>query len=465
MCTAFSTWQRINNKIRDASIVAAELKRAVEHLEFCILLYREQLRNGRYFLHEHPAQASSWQEEAMKSLMSEVGVEAAVCDQCMYGSESFDGSPVKKPTRFITNAPELAKKLRTRCLGKDGDCSRPKGGTHAQCRGKVARKAAVYDFKLCRAILTGFRDQLRVDGLYKDGFIGMLEDRGDKPDLIPVYHLTSQSGAILKVQINGEEVFKDDLTGQLLPPDLVKAARKLELDYFNGKLVWEKRPLSEARRVTGKPPITVRWVDVNKGDNANPNVRSRLVARQIRQAGEEAIFAPTPPLEALRSVLSIAMTDFPDQPKHVRDGNSERRTQVSAVDISRAYFNATTDDDKPTYVNLPAEDPDHGQMCGLLRKHMYGTRAAADGWQQEYSGFLRSIGFHQGAACPRLFVNSKRQLAVSVHGDDFTTAGPKCEIDWFEKILENKYELKKGGRLGPGAQDTKELTVLNRVIR
>jgi len=96
---------------------------------------------------------------------------------------------------------------------------------------------------------------------------------------------------------------------------------------------------------------------------------------------------------------------------------------------------------------------------------MYGTRAAADGWQQEYSGFLRSIGFVQGSACPCLFVLSERQLVLSVHGDDFTTAGPKCELDWFERLLEETYELKKGGRLGPGAKDTKELTILNRVIR
>ena len=57
------------------------------------------------------------------------------------------------------------------------------------------------------------------------------------------------------------------------------------------------------------------------------------------------------------------------------------------------------------------------------------------------------------------------QLLLSLGGDDFTTAGPKCEIDWFEKLLEEKYELKKGGRLGPGPDDTKELTVLNRVLR
>ena len=168
-----------------------------------------------------------------------------------------------------------------------------------------------------------------------------------------------------------------------------------------------------------------------------------LAARQIRQAGEDAIFAPTPPLEELRTILSIATTDFPGQPLHDRDGNSERRTQISAVEISRAYVNAATDDDKPTYVMLPPEDPDHKDKCGLLRKHMYGTRAAADGCQQEYSGFLRSIGFRQVVACPCLFVNSDRQLAVSVHGDDFTAAGPKCEIDWFERLLEEKCDLKK----------------------
>ena len=48
----------------------------------------------------------------------------------------------------------------------------------------------------------------------------------------------------------------------------------------------------------------------------------------------------------------------------------------------------------------------------------------------------------------------------SVHGDDFTTAGPKEALDWFKKELEAKYELKEeeleakcelkeGSRLGP----------------
>ena len=36
MCTAFSTWQRINNRIRDPVTVQGELKRAKQHLEFVL---------------------------------------------------------------------------------------------------------------------------------------------------------------------------------------------------------------------------------------------------------------------------------------------------------------------------------------------------------------------------------------------------------------------------------------------
>ena len=46
MCTAFSTWQRINAKIRDPLVVEAERRRAVEHLQFSVELYREQMRNS-----------------------------------------------------------------------------------------------------------------------------------------------------------------------------------------------------------------------------------------------------------------------------------------------------------------------------------------------------------------------------------------------------------------------------------
>ena len=138
-------------------------------------LYREQMRHGRYFLHEHPAYASSWQEKAVQKIISEEGVVRGTCDQCLYGCESESKEPVKKPTTFMTNPIQIARQLEQRCKGCGGDCSRPQGGRHAQCRGNVACMAALYDFKCCRAMLVGFRNQLNKDGVCKEGFVGMLE--------------------------------------------------------------------------------------------------------------------------------------------------------------------------------------------------------------------------------------------------------------------------------------------------
>ena len=149
------------------------------------------------------------------------------------------------------------------------------------------------------------------------------------------------------------------------------------------------------------------------------------------------MFALTPPLESLRAILALAATDMTGRRRHVRDPRSEQQTQISAIDISRAYFNASMGEgSESTYVFLSPEHPGQARgQCGLVLKHMYGTRAAADGWQQEYSGFMKHIGFIQGEASPCIFVHESRGIACSVHGDDFTSTGPKVGLDWFEAQL------------------------------
>ena len=103
-------------------------------------------------------------------------------------------------------------------------------------------------------------------------------------------------------------VIVDATAGQLLDVRLVKKARQLEMVYLDNKKVYDKRPIKEAFQNTGRQPIGVRWVDVNKGDDESPNYRSRLVAKDFRRKGEDSIFAPTPPLEALRTILMLAAT-------------------------------------------------------------------------------------------------------------------------------------------------------------
>jgi len=216
--------------------------------------------------------------------------------------------------------------------------------------------------------------------------------------------------------------YKDDITKQPLLDDLIDAARAKELEYFGSNGVWIKKQTGEAFAKAGRQPISVRWVDVNKGDDQCPNYRSRLVARQLKatDTSGESFFSPTPPLEALRAVLSLATTSCRGYRPN-RDPKHADRTQVSMVDISRAYFNAKKDPDDLTYVALPGEDPDSQDMCGLLARHMYGTRGAADGWQEEYSTSLVEMGFVQGMSSACVCVPQGWGRFCTVHGDDFTT--------------------------------------------
>ena len=74
------------------------------------------------------------------------------------------------------------------------------------------------------------------------------------------------------------------------------------------------------------------------------------------------------------------------------------------------------------YVELPPKLGAPEGSCGLLKRHMYGTRQTAEGWQDEYSSYLRKLGFVQGEASACVFRHPERRILVSVHGDDFTSS-------------------------------------------
>ena len=95
-----------------------------------------------------------------------------------------------------------------------------------------------------------------------------------------------------------------------LPVKDVIAARKEEIGYMQGRRIWSEVPVQEARDKTGKAPVSVRWVDVNKGGDSRMEVRSRLVAGDFKgdDKDRDDLFAETPPLEAIRMLLSRAAT-------------------------------------------------------------------------------------------------------------------------------------------------------------
>ena len=52
-------------------------------------------------------------------------------------------------------------------------------------------------------------------------------------------------------------------------------------------------------------PITTKWLDVNKSDEANPNYRARLVGREIAWDKRDDLYAAIPPLESLKALMSV----------------------------------------------------------------------------------------------------------------------------------------------------------------
>jgi hypothetical protein len=129
-CKEFCAWQRLNEKrFPDDGKRRAAREAAEVHLDFVAQLYRDQLDGGRYFLHEHPRWASSWSLKCMEEVASLPGVQIVHGDQCQYGAEtqssdsvSTKGSPILKPTGFMTNSPEMANALSRRCSGQGGQC-------------------------------------------------------------------------------------------------------------------------------------------------------------------------------------------------------------------------------------------------------------------------------------------------------------------------------------------------------
>ena len=95
------------------------------------------------------------------------------------------------------------------------------------------------------------------------------------------------------------------------------------------------------------------------------NVRSRLVAKQINTCKEQGLLVATPPLEALRTLLSATVT-----------GNKHKVLLFN--DTSRAYMYARTSSDM--YAELCEEDetePGDENRCGKLMMSMYGTRGSS----------------------------------------------------------------------------------------
>ena len=224
------------------------------------------------------------------------------------------------------------------------------------------------------------------------------------------------------------------------------------IEYFRQMGVYAKVDVNECWRETGKVPIAVQWVDINKGDSTNPNYRGRFVAKEFNTGPCPELYAATPPSECLRIMLS-----------KMASGRG-KGVSLMYADVSRAYFYAKAV--RPVYVRLPEEDTGPGDegKCGKLMMSMYGTRDAALNWALEYGSTLCAAGYEQGRSNPCLFYNKKIDVAIMVHGDDFVAVGPDQQLENVSRTLGEKYKIKVE-QLGQKEGQKSEIRILNKVVR
>jgi hypothetical protein len=96
----------------------------------------------------------------------------------------------------------------------------------------------------------------------------------------------------------------------------VIAARKEEIKFMEDRGIWEVKPIKECWDRTGKAPVSVRWVDTNKGGEWEVVVRSRLVARDFKgkDGDRDDLFAETPPRRYSCPPISPTLALSPSYP-------------------------------------------------------------------------------------------------------------------------------------------------------
>ena len=435
---------------------ARERAAAEAHLRFCCQLYKDQAERGDLFLHEHPVEEESWKLRVVQEMMALPDAVTVVADQCRFGLTEIDEEGpglAKKPTRFVTNSAAVARRLDKRCMGGHRHVSRGRGR---------ATSSRVHPQGLCDAVCQGLIDDYQEYMKRKETKTttdDTSEDRIEE-NMNKLIGGNQDVNEICSLVHGGSAVW-DDVRGGYLDPELVRQAREEEMRYVREAPVYRKVDRREA--VAARAPIIkVRWVDTNKGTEDAPEVRSRLVAMELKSRTGDMnpfdMFSATPPIEAVRLVVSHAAS----YGEHGQGG--ERGFMV--IDVRRAYFNARAR--RKVYTEIPGEDWENGDenRCAELVHSLYGTRDAGRNWYEELRGFLEGLGGTTGEASASVyrFDRNGRVLKVAVHGDDTVCAGDKRDCDWLKKEFEKRFEIKFQS-LGTGPGEKREVKILNRLVR
>ena len=399
-----------------------------ELMNFALEVYKIQLDDGRFFVHEQQGGAFTWNLLVVKELLLKLGIDLCRLDTCcfnVYSDGDHGRGLVSSRVWLMTNSACVANAMHRRCKGGHRHTYQPNDSN-----GKAGVCTDSYSNALCRAI------SIEVSNA----------EPNVERDLLKVCKVEED--------IYSGKYFTDDNTGKILDKEGVQKARQDEIRMYRQRGVYKKVPRAEAFRQGAARIIPVKWVDINKGTHENPKYRSRLVAKEYARGYMDDIFAATPSLESFKLLLSRLASQS-------RRGPGDWR--LLTLDVSRAFFYAPAGRD--LWVELPEEDKVPGEdYVGKLEKAMYGTRDAPAAWQEEINSKLLDLGFIQGISEPCCFHHPLRNITATIHVDDLAAIGPSAGLRWLSVSLQKHYNLDYA-ILGPGIGEVREVSYLNRNIR
>jgi len=396
-------------------------------------MYKWQHSHGSRFVHEGE-QDEAYGLGFLASVRQRKGICAGV---------ATDGAS------FVTNSPTISRNLKRMA----GPLASEPSGAPATAADQVKARSHM--------VMKGLTQELEHQGRLHamDGGGPTVEERSPEEEW---QEWEEEHSRKRQTQGDGKRYY-DEVTGKELDPKLVQEARTLEVEYMHRFKVYEEATMEDCIN-DGCQPIPMRFVDLNKGDEENINIRSRAVLQETRKRSNlgkndiAATFAATPPLEGLRLLISMSMTGQQGVPRN-------KRRVLGFYDVSRAHWHSPAK--RKMYVKTLPEDPSIKTGIARLLKAMYGGRDAGNCWDDFSEVAMKKLGHEPGIFCPCVYHSQKYDATCWRHGDDFVLLATRDEHKRFLKEANKLMILKEMGVLGPSKElgDVQEVRCMNRILR
>ena len=230
-------------------------------------------------------------------------------------------------------------------------------------------------------------------------------------------------------------------------------AIKTEIKNFMDRKVWKKVSRKDTLERLKRKLITTKWIFKKKVEIDNSiRYKARCVSRgfmQIPGVDFTESFAPVASDTAIRVIIGVYL--------YYNKLNTRANWVLEMFDVEAAFLNA--DLLQPSYIEWPQGVQELGFIssdeakttCVELTKAMYGNIDSPLRWMKTFTKHLVEIlKLVQSKSDPCIFYKHRHNrlvLVLALYVDDTLCAGEKEEVEWAYKMIEQKFAIKRLGKL------------------